>query len=160
MNYIYFKQIFIIIVFGALLGLFRNFLLDSPLDLIKVKKVASSFDGTELPDEFLEPLSINLEMSYALYNSKAIFIDARVEDDYKNEHIKNAINIPFETYEDYEDEIFSFDEDTPLVLYCGGGECELSTNLAYVLFDDYEFEKVLIFKAGYPSWKESGYPIE
>ena len=160
MNYIYFKQIFIIIVLGSFLGLIRNFLLVPPLDLIKVKKVASSFDGTDLPDEFLEPISISLEMSYTLYNSDAIFIDARTEDDYKNEHIKNSINIPFENFEDYEDEIFDIDQDTPLVLYCGGGECELSTNLAYVLFDDYEFKKVLIFKAGYPLWKESGYPIE
>ena len=88
MNYIYFKQIIIIIALGSILGYIRNSLLDSPLDLIKVKKVASSFDGTELPEEFLEPISINLEMSFNLYNNEAIFIDARSEDDYKNEHIK------------------------------------------------------------------------
>ena len=160
MNYIYFKQIIIIIALGSILGYIRNSLLDSPLDLIKVKKVASSFDGTELPEEFLEPISINLEMSFNLYNNEAIFIDARSEDDYKNEHIKNSINIPFDNYEDYEDEIFNLNEDTPLVLYCGGGDCELSTNLGYILFDDYELKKVLIFKAGYPAWKDSGYPIE
>ena len=60
----------------------------------------------------------------------------------------------------YEDLILDLDPTQPVIIYCSGGECELSMHLGNILFDEYEFKKILIFEAGYPAWKESGYPIE
>ena len=48
----------------------------------------------------------------------------------------------------------------PIIIYCSGGDCELSMHLGNVLFDEYEFEKILIFDAGFPAWEELGYPVE
>jgi rhodanese-related sulfurtransferase len=77
-----------------------------------------------------------------------------------NGHIENSVNIPYDEIESYEDDILDFDVLLPVVIYCSGGECELSMHLGDMLFDDYEFEKVLIFEAGFPAWEEAGYPIK
>ena len=61
---------------------------------------------------------------------------------------------------DYEDTILDLDPIKPVIIYCSGGECDLSIHLGDVLFDEYEFEKVLIFEDGFPAWKELGYPIQ
>ena len=45
-----------------------------------------------------------------------------------------------------------------VVTYCGGGDCDLSRNLAFSLIDAGQ-KKVLIFMGGVPGWKEGGNPL-
>ena len=46
----------------------------------------------------------------------------------------------------------------PIVVYCGGGACELSINLSRVLIEGGK-RRVLIYEAGYPEWESAGYPV-
>ena len=88
----------------------------------------------------------------------AIFIDARDPEDYNIAHIKNSINIPYDYFEDYEDLINSLDESAVYIIYCSGGECSLSLDLADYLYNEKLFDQVLVFEGGWPEWREAGYP--
>ena len=46
----------------------------------------------------------------------------------------------------------------PIIVYCGGGTCELSMNLGFALVNAGQ-KKVLVFMGGWPEWSTSGYPI-
>ena len=73
-------------------------------------------------------------------------------------HIQNSLNIPYDYYEDYEDVIDELDDTATHVIYCSGGECSLSIDLADYLFNEKVFEKVLIFEDGWPERRDAGYP--
>ena len=104
-------------------------------------------------------MSINIDFAKYLFDEKkAIFIDAREESDYKSGHIKDAINIPYDYYEDYEELINSLDIANVYILYCNGTECSLSMDLAELLFNEMLFEKILIFEGGWPEWRDAEYP--
>ena len=108
-----------------------------------------------------EPQIINIDFTKYLFdNQKAIFIDARDQEDFKQSHIENAINIPYEEYEAYDSLIYSLDVDYPVIVYCNGKDCDLSIYLGDLLFDDYEFNTILIFDGGFPEWLDKKYPID
>ena len=44
-----------------------------------------------------------------------------------------------------------------LLVYCGGGDCELSLDLGFAL-SQAGHRRVLIFEEGYTAWEEAGYP--
>jgi rhodanese-related sulfurtransferase/uncharacterized membrane protein YphA (DoxX/SURF4 family) len=106
------------------------------------------------------PMAINLEFANHLFNKKlATFIDARDSEDYNLGHIKNALNIPYDYYEDYEETINTLDDTSTYVIYCSGAECSLSMDLADYFFNELIFEKVLIFEGGWPQWKDANLPF-
>ena len=102
---------------------------------------------------------VNLEFSKHYFDTgSAIFIDARDPEDYKSGHIQEAINIPFDYYEDYEDLIDGLDETAIYIIYCSGSECSLSIELADYLYNEKLFEKILVFEGGWPEWQNIEYP--
>jgi rhodanese-related sulfurtransferase len=84
--------------------------------------------------------------------------DARDSEDYDLGHIENAVNIPYDYYEDYEEVIDRLDDTGVHVIYCSGEECSLSMDLADYLFNERVFEKILIFEGGWPQWRGAEYP--
>ena len=44
-----------------------------------------------------------------------------------------------------------------IVIYCGGGDCDASHNLAQFL-GLVGYNKCLIMKVGYPAWAQAGHP--
>ena len=102
---------------------------------------------------------VNLEFSkYHFDAGSAIFIDARDPEEYIAGHIQNAINIPYDYYEDYEDIIDGLDDGGIYIIYCSGDECSLSIDLADYLYTDKLIDKLLIFEGGWPEWQDAGYP--
>ena len=165
---ILYKDIFYIFLFSLLLGVLRNFFLEEPLTLIKkkrqiktIKLVEESNIQFDLPENMTEPHNVTIEVvEYLRKKDTTIIIDARDEDDYKNGHIKGAINIPFDYYEDFEYLLDEVNLESIVIIYCGGGECSLSIDLADYLMQERGFFNVLIYEGGWPEWKESGYEIE
>ena len=105
------------------------------------------------------PMSVNINFAKYLFDNKmAIFIDARDEEDYKLGHIQNAINIPFDYYEEYIDLIDELDSSEVYIIYCNGTECSLSIDLAEYFFNELLFKKILIFEGGWPEWRDLEYP--
>ena len=47
----------------------------------------------------------------------------------------------------------------PTIVYCEGGACEASLELARFLIES-GFKKVLVYMGGYPEWEAAGHPVE
>ena len=165
-----YKHIIHIILIATLLGIIRNYLLDEPLSLFKEKRVIETIEMEasesgefvfELPEDLTEPLNVTIDIvEHLRSNGEAIIIDARDEADFNNGRILGSINIPYEYYEDYEYQLDEVDLEKILIIYCSGGECSLSIDLADYLMQDKGFFNVLIYEGGWPEWKDSGNPIE
>ena len=154
------KQIIIILSLAAFLGILRSFFLDDPeFTLIKQERVIEKVHSFKLPDDMTGPMMVNLEFSkYHFDAGSAIFIDARDPEDYESGHIQNAMNIPYDYYEEYEDVINGLDDAGIYIIYCSGEECSLSIDLAYYLYNEKLIDKLLIFEGGWPQWRDAGYP--
>ena len=104
---------------------------------------------------------LSLEDAYSLYlDSMTIFLDARPSDEYDQGHIKGAINLPFEEWDQYWDKVKpQLDSTREIVCYCEGLDCELSLFAARELKQD-GYPKAYIFFGGWLKWKDANLPIE
>ena len=154
------KQIIIILSLAVSLCFIRYFFLDNQeFTLIKHERVIEEVSSYLVPDDMKGPMLVNLEFSkYHFDVGSAIFIDARDPSDYETGHIQNAINIPYDYYEDYEDVMDGLDDAGVYIIYCSGDECSLSIDLADYLYTEKLIDKLLVFEGGWPEWKEAGYP--
>ena len=46
------------------------------------------------------------------------------------------------------------------VIYCSGKGCSLSEELAFYLYENFQFKNLLIYEGGIPEWKNNQLPIE
>ena len=154
------NQIIVIFSMALSLALARFALINDPeFTLIKKERIIQKITTFSVPEDMTEPMAVNMEFAKYLFDTKsAVFIDARDSEDYDAGHIENSVNIPFDYYEDYEEVIDSLDTADVYVIYCSGDECSLSMDLAYYLFNELLFEKVLIFEGGWPQWRDAEYP--
>ena len=154
------KQIVSILVLSFLLGLVRFiFINDSNFTLIKKERIIKEITSFNIPEVMNQPMAITLEFSKHLFDNKsAIFIDARDVEDYDSGHIKNAVNIPYDSYEEYSEIIDKLNIESIYVIYCNGEECSLSMDLGEYLFNELLFEKILIFEGGWPMWRDANFP--
>ena len=108
-------------------------------------------------------VEISGEDAARLYEQKsAPFLDARRTSVYRQGHISGAR--PFSVWEaDVDDKVKAFfaegrDQAAPIVIYCSGGDCEDSHNLAEKLYR-VGFDNVLVYKDGFPDWEKRGLPV-
>ena len=81
-----------------------------------------------------------------------IIVDARRPEDYKEEHIGNAINIfPYATDESsLVEQVISLPKSQTIIVYCDGGDCDSSHKIGEILqIFDYRF---FIFEGGWEEW--------
>jgi rhodanese-related sulfurtransferase len=120
--------------------------------------VASKADGNVFSGE----LEIkHVRIAKQIYDSnKAVFVDARSLENFKNGHIKGAESLPLGQFDD-RIEAFrkKYPTDTFLVTYCSGRTCDDSHRLEQLLFD-HGYINVSVFIDGYQGWKAEGFPIE
>ena len=115
-------------------------------------------------EKFYEPQNIKLNFAKLLYDKNALFIDGRVEEDYKAGHIKNAINISYVDFhkltKDQKLEVLKkYNKDGIIVCYCKGGDCELSIDLAYDIAK-LGYNSMNIYLGGYKEWEDAGFPVD
>jgi len=97
----------------------------------------------------------------AYYDSgAAVFVDARSTERYEESHIRNAVSLPVDQFDQ---NIADFFENHPfstlIIVYCSGRECDQSHELAHMLIDA-GFSHVRVLSDGLPGWRDAGYPIE
>jgi rhodanese-related sulfurtransferase len=104
---------------------------------------------------------LGIEDAYSLFLSgDVIFIDARDPEEYKDGHIRGAINLPFDWWDEYWEEVRpSLDPEKETVSYCDGSDCELSLYLAREL-KRCGFERSYVFYGGWQKWLDAGLPVE
>lgn len=108
-----------------------------------------------------ESMVISLEEARALCsNKRAVFIDARPLALYDQGHIRCALNIPWQSFDEYIDRLPDrIQDDVWIVTYCDGEHCSLSEDLAKeLIFMGYE--KVMVLLNGWTRWVEAGLPVE
>jgi rhodanese-related sulfurtransferase len=117
--------------------------------------------STEKPSaEITAPRAITLTQAYKLYKSgKALFIDARDQWDFQDEHIKGSINIPYYKFDKNDNSLKKLDKSSVIVTYCDEGDCGMSRNLARSLFK-LGFTKTYYYHEGLEAWVKASYPVE
>ena len=100
------------------------------------------------------------EASERFKTGAALFIDARSPEDFQAGHIKGAVNLPNQAF----DEVFpavarEIEKGEQLITYCDGKECILAQALASKLYE-LGFQNVSYLVNGWTSWREGGLPTE
>jgi rhodanese-related sulfurtransferase len=111
----------------------------------------------ENPGEFS---LVSLEEARKLCGSKkAVFVDARTSEAYRQGHILCAQNLPWETMEEHMDRMTAdIPPEETIIVYCDGEDCMLSEYVARELF--YRgYDKVKVLVNGWTKWLEAGLPI-
>lgn len=114
----------------------------------------------QIPD-LDRPIEASLEQVRRLHEADAaLFLDAREADEYAEGHIAGALCVPFDVAAGDPPMLENLETGgKPLVVYCGGGACELSMNLAWELIYA-GHSRVVVYMGGYPEWVAAGYPTE
>ena len=106
---------------------------------------------------------ISGEEATALHQSGVLFLDARRTSVYREGHVAGARSVP--VWEaGLDDKIKALFEEragnqsAPIVVYCSGGECEDSHELAQRLFLA-GFDAVRVYKDGFPDWTKRKQPV-
>jgi rhodanese-related sulfurtransferase len=127
----------------------------------KVSDAAKTGDFTYLFGNFDTKETIpHIDIAEAkfLYDSgKALFVDARGPNEYTENHVKGAVNIPVAATPEELDKLKSKLKGRVLVTYCHGVGCHLADKTAYKLWDA-GYRKIAIFFGGWPKWEEHKYP--
>jgi rhodanese-related sulfurtransferase len=92
----------------------------------------------------------------------AVFVDARDRDFYIAGHIPGAVHLHHYDSAKHIEEVRPILEAAFMVIvYCNGGDCEDSINLALDLVTSYGIpnENVQVFEGGMDEWKAAGLPV-
>jgi len=122
---------------------------------------------TPVPDTSGTPTSVPLgkditvEQAKALYDSGAMFIDARTDAEWGTGHIPQAVHLSGEMFSDGRalDALRQLDPTGTTVIYCGGGDCHASEQV-YILLQQAGFTQLHILTDGVPGWTAAGHPFE
>lgn len=107
-------------------------------------------------------IEIPPEQAKALFDTGVVFIDARRSAAYREGHVRGARSIPV-WESDADERVAAFvgeghDPKAPIVVYCSGGDCEDSHELAQKLWG-VTFDNVSVYKDGFPDWEKRGWPV-
>lgn len=114
----------------------------------------------EIP-ELGRPVQIQLPAVKRFYDADgALIVDAREPHEFAEGRIRGSINLPYDRAVTDPAMLESLDTGgRPIIVYCGGGTCELSLNLGFSLVEA-GHTRVCVFMGGYPEWVDAGYPID
>jgi rhodanese-related sulfurtransferase len=102
---------------------------------------------------------INSQQAKLLFDKKRGFwIDARPATIFAESHIPGAINIYPEELRNHLNDLPIQNMDGLVVVYCNGGLCELSHELAEQLVG-LGFTRVVVYAGGFDEWTANNYPV-
>ncbi len=147
----------LIITVSCVLALAANALRPNGIPLVQaweLRNLAVCTDGKRIP-------WLKLAEAQALFSKgEALFLDARIPEDYAEGHIQGAFNLPYDEFDHYLEPLLGELPATgPLITYCGGTDCHSSIELAIKLCDN-NLGDVKIFFGGAEAWEAAGLPIE
>jgi rhodanese-related sulfurtransferase len=118
--------------------------------------------GSGLPaiPDLDRPMSMELGTVKQFFDAgAATFLDARDEEEYRGGHIPGALPLSFEAIEEDPARLAELEPGgRPIIVYCGGGSCEVSIRVADALVAAGQ-RKVLVYTGGLPEWEAAGYPV-
>ena len=105
------------------------------------------------------PIQIELATLKKLHDAGAVLVvDARTAYEYADGHIAGAVSLPYNDALTDPGRIARLGESgRPIAVYCSGGGCELSMDLAKLMIE-HGRKKVLVYEGGWPEWASLEYP--
>jgi histidine triad (HIT) family protein len=96
---------------------------------------------------------INKQQFMALKQQEHVLYDARIPESYAKGHIPGALNVDGSAAESPEviGQLLGTPRDRIILIYCDGGECELSHHIAAVL-KNFSFGPIFIYTGGWAEW--------
>lgn len=124
----------------------------------------------QTPDSLAGVTRVSAEEVQGLMKAGAPVIDTRVANEYAEDHIKGAKNVPYKEKSpkavNFDAKADSFDlsklpsdKGAPIVFYCNGGECWKSYK-ASVVASRAGYTKISWFRGGMPEWRAKKLPLE
>ena len=106
-------------------------------------------------------LLMDEKQAKALYgNPDTVFVDSRNKADYLKSHVKGSIFLaPDEVEERFPSVEPLLPQDSRIVLYCYGPECDMAERVAAFLAQ-MGYKNLAVMSVGFPAWQKAGYPVE
>lgn len=102
---------------------------------------------------------LTVAQAYEWFQRKeGVFVDARHEMFYKQQHIPGAMHLYFKNAE-ANPALQSMDRDLPYIIYCKSSRCDQAHRLARTMFTA-GFKRIAIYTGGMVDWLDAGYPVE
>jgi rhodanese-related sulfurtransferase len=144
----------LIVFIGAAIGFGVNAARPTGLPLVYIPKKDLTIAGVKVP------LVNEKEAEQFLNDPQTVFVDTRKEEDYRESHVKSAIFLPAD---DVEERFMMVQglmpEDSRIILYCSGPECEMAEKVGQFLAKN-GYKNMMIMTAGFHAWEKAGYPVE
>ena len=159
------RQLLLIVGVSVLLGLgartvqkqnipFWGF--PQPIKLIPIVPDANAVESVSPDSAFApadQPYAVKLSTVIGLYmkrkKNNVHFVDAREPKLYEEGHIPGAVNIPFEHVA--EQEPLAVPKEDLVVIYCDGGDCHLSHDLAAYMLEG-GWKRLAVYEGGWAEW--------
>ena len=144
-------------------------LLKASCALLLVATATAGF-AAETPASLAGVTLVTADQAKKLMDGGVPIIDTRVANEYVDQHIKGARNVPYkeksakeENFDPKQDSfnlaLLPADKNAPVIFYCNAGECWKSYKASKVAVEA-GYKKVNWLRGGIPEWKAKGYPVE
>jgi len=162
------KQLVILLLLSAGFGLGLNLVSPNAIPYFGTYRSLSNGDGPIVPPDAAagDPPFIGLDVANLEFNDgRAIFVDAREESEFVCGTIPGSINIPFDYLPDgdlanyFDSCLAGALENTVIITYCSGEECDLSLHLARNM-QAFGYTNLTIFFGGSREWEKAGLEME
>lgn len=89
------------------------------------------------------------------WQNQVIWLDARPEEQFRQEHIPGAYPLNEQQFDSQLVELFELLQtaERPVVIYCSGERCEAARRVRERLLQIVPLERCFILKGGWPAWK-------
>lgn len=125
---------------------------------LAISPVASAKEAAPLTVE--GATTIDAAEAKRLYDEGVAFVDPRGDADFEAGRIPEAMHLPVKGSEFTKENLAKLvDPDEPVVFYCNGQKCGLSS-MAAAKAVSWGWNKVYYFRDGFPGWKSAGYTVE
>jgi len=135
---------------------------NSAADLTPLERLAAALkeNGLQLADS---NLVLRLLHDPRYEQQLVVFIDARSEEHYREGHIPGAFQFDHFHFEKYIPTLVPVCQSAEqIVVYCDGGDCELSQHAAMFLRDSFAVpaQKLYVYAGGINEWNANHLPVE
>ncbi len=121
-----------------------------------MKKILTLIAGLFLIGSlFAEVTDVTAEQAAAKLkeDAKIVVVDVRTPEEFKEGHIKGAVNIDFKS-EDFAEKLGKLDRKKTYLMHCRSGG---RSGASFAVWKSLGFEKVLHLKSGALGWEKAGY---
>lgn len=146
-------QMIVLSILGAGIGLAYNALSPKGVPVTGGTKARLAQQGTRM-------MTLD-EVRYYLNQPGTLLVDARSAEEYELGHIPGALSLPLDTFDSAYPKVSpAIVKSKLLIIYCSGGSCGTSEELAKKLTQVGVGKDLAIFTDGLPGWMRAKLPVK